>query len=163
MAVRAVLDTNVDRWEAGEFTLLQTPDVLLEYAEKLIETGVPRALVARFIARISQLGEAVRIEFFHLRHFRWMPTKSHFPSAHSTAMRRISSPTIRICSTCNRATRWRSANRCAFSPNFARRDWVWAVTCLATVAESHITISTPRIGCVASLKRRTCTRTRARF
>ena len=87
MAVRAVLDTNVvvaahlaiqpgspnaeviDRWEAGEFTLLQTPDVLLEYAEKLIETGVPRALVARFIARIFQLGETVCIEFFHLRHY----------------------------------------------------------------------------------------------
>ena len=87
MAVRAVLDTNVvvaahlaiqpgspnaeviDRWEAGEFTLLQTPDVLLEYAEKLIETGAPRALVMRFIARIFHLGEAVRIEFFHLRHY----------------------------------------------------------------------------------------------
>ena len=87
MAVRAVLDTNVvvaahhaiqpgspnaeviDRWEAGEFTLLQTPDVLLEYAEKLIETGAPRALVTRFIARIFHLGEAVRIEFFHLRHY----------------------------------------------------------------------------------------------
>jgi predicted nucleic acid-binding protein len=53
MAFRAVLDTNVvlaahhslrpgspnaeiiDRWEAGQFTLLHTADVLHEYAEKL--------------------------------------------------------------------------------------------------------------------------------
>ena len=42
---------------------------MLEYAEKLIETGAPRALVTRFIARIFHLGEAVRIEFFHLRHY----------------------------------------------------------------------------------------------
>lgn len=87
MSVRAVLDTNVvvaahralqpgspnaeviDRWDASEFTLLHTPDVLLEYAEKLIETGVSGALVARFIARIFHLGEAVRIEFFHLRQY----------------------------------------------------------------------------------------------
>lgn len=87
MAARAVLDTNVviaahgatqpgspnaeiiDRWEAGEFTLLHTHDVLLEYAEKLIETGIPHTLVVRFIARIFQLGEAVRIEFFHLRRY----------------------------------------------------------------------------------------------
>ena len=87
MAARAVLDTIVvvaahhaiqpdspnaeiiDRWEAGEFTLLHTPDVLHEYAEKLIETGVPRALAVRFISRIFHLGEVVRIEFFHLRHY----------------------------------------------------------------------------------------------
>ena len=76
MAVRAVLDTDVvvaarraiqpgspnaeviGRWEAGEFTLLHPPDVLLEYAEKLMETGASRVLVTRFIARI-----------FHLRHY----------------------------------------------------------------------------------------------
>ena len=87
MAARVVLDTNVvvaahhaiqpgspnveiiDRWEAGEFTLLHTRDVLLEYAEKLIEKGTPRTLVARFIARIFHLGEAVRVEFFHLRYY----------------------------------------------------------------------------------------------
>ena len=87
MAIRAVLDTNVvvaahratqpgspnaeifDRWEAGEFTLLHTSDVLLEYAEKLIATGAPAVVVSRFIARVMLVGEAVRIEFFHLRHY----------------------------------------------------------------------------------------------
>lgn len=87
MAVRAVLDTNVvlaahhalrpgspnaeivDRWEAGQFTLLHTRDVLLEYAEKLIETGVPPALATRFLTRVIQAGEAVPVEFFHLRHY----------------------------------------------------------------------------------------------
>jgi len=87
MAVRAVPDTNVvvaahhaiqpgspnakiiDRWEGGEFTLLYSPDVLLEYAKKLIETGAPGALAARFIARMVHRGAAGRIEFFHLRHY----------------------------------------------------------------------------------------------
>jgi uncharacterized protein len=87
MSVRAVLDTNViiaahnalqpgspnaeivDRWEAGQFTLLHTPDVLHEYAEKLIATGVPAAVTTRFLARVIQAGEPVRIEFFHLRHY----------------------------------------------------------------------------------------------
>lgn len=87
MGVRAVLDTNVvvashrtlqpgspnaeiiDRWEAGEFTLLHTPDVLLEYAEKLIATGAPRRVVVRFLARVRRLGMAVQVEFFHLKHY----------------------------------------------------------------------------------------------
>lgn len=87
MTARAVLDTNVvlaahlalqpgspnaeivDRWEAGQFTLLHTRDVLLEYAEKLMETGVPPAVATRFLTRVIQAGEGVLIEFFHLRHY----------------------------------------------------------------------------------------------
>ena len=56
---RAVLDTNVivaahrssgatspnreilERWRAGDLTLLYSEDVLLEYVEKLIEFGLP--------------------------------------------------------------------------------------------------------------------------
>lgn len=85
--LRAVLDTNVviaahrtqqpsspnaeilSRWEAGEFTVLHTPDVLLEYAEKLIALGVEASVAQRFIARMIRLSEAVWIEFFHLRHY----------------------------------------------------------------------------------------------
>jgi predicted nucleic acid-binding protein len=87
MAFRAVLDTNVilaahhtlqpgspnseilTRWEAGEFMLLHSPDVLAEYAAKLISTGIPLALATRFLARVIQLGQSVRVEFFHLRHY----------------------------------------------------------------------------------------------
>lgn len=81
---RAILDTNVvlaahrsehptspnrellDRWKAGEFTLLHSDDILLEYAEKMLEYGAAEAEVIAFMARLQVLGEAVRIEFFHL-------------------------------------------------------------------------------------------------
>ena len=44
-------------------------DTLREYAEKLLELGLERAAVVQFIALISALCEAVRIEFFHLPHY----------------------------------------------------------------------------------------------
>ena len=86
-AVRAVLDTNViiaahrssgtvspnreilARWEAGDFTLLYSEDVLLEYVEKLIEFGVPEEKLREFVRCVSVLGERVEIVFFHLRRY----------------------------------------------------------------------------------------------
>ena len=86
-AVRAVLDTNVviaahrsrgpaspnreilTRWEAGDFTLLYSEDVLLEYVEKLIELGVPGEKLREFVRSVGVLGEAVAIVFFHLRRY----------------------------------------------------------------------------------------------
>jgi len=40
-----------------------------EYAEKLIALGFDATVAQKFIARIIHLGELVRIEFFHLRHY----------------------------------------------------------------------------------------------
>jgi predicted nucleic acid-binding protein len=85
--VRAVLDTNVvlaahrspnpaspnrelfERWRLGEFILLSSDDVLLEYAENMVELGCTDAEVAAFLARVQVLGEPVTIEFFHLRRY----------------------------------------------------------------------------------------------
>ena len=86
-AVRAVLDTNVvlaahrssgtaspnreilARWAAGDFTLLYSEDVLLEYVEKLIEFGVPDEKLREFVRSVGVLGEREPIVFFHLRRY----------------------------------------------------------------------------------------------
>lgn len=59
----------VDRWQAREFTLLCTPDILLEYAEKLAASGVPRETAADFLAAVALECEWVRIGFFHVEHY----------------------------------------------------------------------------------------------
>lgn len=82
-AVRAVLDTNVviaahrsggtaspnreilARWAAGDFTLLYSEDVLLEYVEKLIEPGVADERLREFVRSGGVLGEGVAIEPLH--------------------------------------------------------------------------------------------------
>ena len=76
-AVRAVLDTNVviaahcsvrtaspnreilARWQAGDFILLYSEDVLLEYVEKLIEFGVSDAKLQQFVSSVGGVGERV--------------------------------------------------------------------------------------------------------
>ena len=86
-STRAVLDTNVvlaarrsphatspnaeiiDRWEAGEFVLLCTPDIILEYAEKLAATGASPDASADFLAAVALACEWVRIDFFHVEHY----------------------------------------------------------------------------------------------
>lgn len=86
-AVRAVLDTNVvvaahrssgaaspnreilERWRAGDFTLLYSEDVLLEYVEKLIEFGLPNEKLQQFVSSVAGVGEWVAIAFFHLRRY----------------------------------------------------------------------------------------------
>ena len=83
-AFRVVLDTNVvlasktttnptspnrellDRWERGEYTLLYSDDVLLEYGEKICEHGFSDEEVREFLELIQALGAPVGIEFFHL-------------------------------------------------------------------------------------------------
>ena len=86
-AIRAVLDTNVviaarrskgeaspnreilARWEAGDFRLLYSEDVLLEYVEKLIELGVSGEKLREFVRSVAVLGEPVTIDFFHLHRY----------------------------------------------------------------------------------------------
>lgn len=86
-AFRAVLDTNVvlaahrsthpaspnreviERWRGGEFTLLYSDDVTLEYGEKMIEHGIARADVLGWMGLVQLLGERVKIETFHLRRY----------------------------------------------------------------------------------------------
>ena len=86
-AVRAVLDTNVviaahrssgtaspnreilARWAAGNFTLLYSEDVLLEYVEKLIEFGFSDEKLREFVRTVGVLGEEVTVVFFHLRRY----------------------------------------------------------------------------------------------
>ena len=84
---RAVLDTNVvlaayrtthpsspnlevvERWLRGEFTLLYSDDVLMEYARKLLEHGHPRDVVTAYLTRVRALGVWVAIQFYHLRRY----------------------------------------------------------------------------------------------
>ena len=86
-AFRAVLDTNVvlaahrsthpespnrevlERWRRGEFTLLYSDDVTLEYGNKMIEHGISRADVLGWMGLVQLLGEWVKIETFHLRRY----------------------------------------------------------------------------------------------
>ena len=83
-AFRAVLDTNVvlaahrsthpaspnrevlERWRRGEFTLLYSDDVTLEYGDKMIEHRIARADVLGWMGLVQLLGEWVKIETFHL-------------------------------------------------------------------------------------------------
>lgn len=85
--VRAVLDTNIliaahrsvhatspnreilERWRAGDFTLLYSEDVLLEYVEKLIEFGLSDANLQQFVSSVAGLGERVTVDFFHVRRY----------------------------------------------------------------------------------------------
>ena len=85
--VRAVVDTNVviaahrsvhaaspnreilERWQAGDFALLYSEDVLLEYVEKLIEFGLSDAGLRQFVSSVAGLGERVTVDFFHLRRY----------------------------------------------------------------------------------------------
>ena len=84
---RAVLDTNVvlaayrtthpaspnlevvERWLRGEFTLLDSDDVLMEYAGKLLEHGHSRDVVTAYLTRVRSLGVWVAIKFYHLRRY----------------------------------------------------------------------------------------------
>ena len=85
--LQAVLDTNVvvaghrataptspnrevlTRWKAGNFTLLYSEDLLVEYVEKLIAHGICRADMRELVAAIGRRGERVVIRFFHLRRY----------------------------------------------------------------------------------------------
>ncbi len=85
--LRAVLDTNVllaaqrsshpgspnveilSRWRRREFVFCYSLDTLAEYAEKLLEHGLPEAEVEAFVRLLARHGEAVPIIFFHFRHY----------------------------------------------------------------------------------------------
>jgi predicted nucleic acid-binding protein len=84
---RVVLDTNVvlaahrseaatspnreilTRWKAGEFLLLYSEDVLIEYVEKLLLLGTPAAKLEEFVTMIGGIGERVAIRSYHLRRY----------------------------------------------------------------------------------------------
>jgi predicted nucleic acid-binding protein len=86
-AFRAVLDTNVllaahlssgpasptaeifDRWHRREFLVLYSLDTLAEYAEKLLEHGIPASEVRAYILLLALQGEVVPVVFFHFRHY----------------------------------------------------------------------------------------------
>lgn len=94
--IRSVLDTNVvvasqrsrsprspnveivDRWRAGEFEWLFTSDIVEEYAEKMLEHGIPSSKVTALLARLHVGGVPVQIEFFHLRHYPVDPDDTAF-------------------------------------------------------------------------------------
>ena len=83
MIARAVIDTNVliagfrtsspdspnkeiqARWSTDEFVWLFSRDTIAEYAQKLIEQGIPRNEVRSFLARLILAGESVDIVVFH--------------------------------------------------------------------------------------------------
>ncbi|HEV7406470.1 MAG TPA: PIN domain-containing protein [Chthoniobacteraceae bacterium] len=59
----------LDRWQRRDFTFLYTHDVIAEYAEKLLATGVPAFETAAFLRLLARHGEFIVIAFFHLRHY----------------------------------------------------------------------------------------------
>ena len=61
--------TILDRWQRREFTFLHSLDILAEYAEKLLQRGIPAAEVEAFIHSLARHGELVAVVFFHFRHY----------------------------------------------------------------------------------------------
>ena len=59
----------MDRWQRREFVFLYSLDTLAEYAEKLLEHGIPAAEVEAFMHSLARHGELVSVEFFHFRHY----------------------------------------------------------------------------------------------
>ncbi len=57
------------RGKAGEFPLLYSEDVLIEYVEKLLVLGTPAAKLGEFVAMIGGIGERVAIRAYHLRRY----------------------------------------------------------------------------------------------
>lgn len=96
MPARIVLDTNVilasffssdpgspnkeilRRWEKGDFTLLYSDDILLEYEEKLADKGIDEEAAAELIALLLLLGENIFIQFVLLRLYPEDPDDIHF-------------------------------------------------------------------------------------
>ena len=89
---RTVLDTNVvlaaersrepanpnreimARWRAGEFTLLYSADIALEYAEKLEAHGIPEADLRRFLRALAFSARRSKSDFTTCAATRWMRT-----------------------------------------------------------------------------------------
>jgi len=85
--LRAVIDTNVllaasrsthptspnaeilDRWQQRQFAFLCSLDTLAEYAQKLLNHGIPTADVEAFINLLARHGELVPVVYFHFRHY----------------------------------------------------------------------------------------------
>src|SRR5258706_5567999 len=77
--LRAVFDTNVfvsaflsrspssptkellERWQADEFTLLISDDLLDEIAEKLLERGIEGEVVSEFLTLLVELAESIEV------------------------------------------------------------------------------------------------------
>lgn len=77
--LRAVFDTNVfvsaflsrspssptkellERWQADEFTLLISDDLLDEIAEKLLERGIEGEVVSEFLTLLAELAESIEV------------------------------------------------------------------------------------------------------
>jgi putative PIN family toxin of toxin-antitoxin system len=94
--LRIVLDTNVilssfftsnpdspnkeilARWQAGDFTLLYSDDIILEYEEKLAEKEIDENAAIDLIALMLILGEDVAIRFFLLKLYPSDPDDIHF-------------------------------------------------------------------------------------
>lgn len=88
----AVLDTNVllaarrsshpnspnaeilNRWQRREFTFLCISDTLAEYAEKLLEHGIPASEVEAFIHLLARHGKLVPVVFSTSVTTPWMQT-----------------------------------------------------------------------------------------
>lgn len=58
-----------ERWIKREFKLLYSQDTLYEYAEKLYEYNIDEAIIEKIITSITQLGELINIEYFHLTQY----------------------------------------------------------------------------------------------
>lgn len=85
--LRAVLDTNVLlasqkskgerspnaeillRSRAGDFTLLCSDDMLLEYVEKLVAHDIPDPQIVELVRYFQSIAEWITIRYFHFRHY----------------------------------------------------------------------------------------------
>lgn len=55
----------VERWIRGEFTLLYSHDMIVEYFRKFRELGLDPVDARRFLTEIAALGELVTLSTFH--------------------------------------------------------------------------------------------------
>ncbi len=55
-----------DRWLNDEFVLLYSKDTQLEYIKKLLEQGIDREKIIKFVNNLLNLGESVEIKIYHI-------------------------------------------------------------------------------------------------
>lgn len=54
------------RWRDGEFTVLFSPDTLLEYVKKLREKDLAEERVRIFLVALLETGVEIHIDYYHL-------------------------------------------------------------------------------------------------
>ena len=59
----------IDRWEKGDFVILYSYDTVDEYVKKMIDRGIERELIKKFLKILVIAGEQIYIDTFHEHYY----------------------------------------------------------------------------------------------